>query len=364
MQAMRGTVHLPGEAMPIAADVLVEHGLVIARAGGREWSVTIARASIEPGGFDGDLVFCREGDTTIAVPSDARFKEALARQGGEHVERALARMTSHERRHARGRWLGIGAVVIVLALIGGVILAVPRMLAASIAELPTSVDRQLGDAAMAQVELSGEALEDPSVTAALETIVSRLSPFAARRGFDYRVHVIEGDEVNAFALPGGQIVVFTGLLRRAESADQVAGVLAHEMSHVTLRHGLRNVAHRAGLVLATQILLGDASGWTQLAADAAVLAQSNGYSREEEAAADAEGVRMMTAAGLDPEGMASFFQLLEDEPGSEVPTWLSTHPDLGDRVAHVRALERTLRAAPRRPLDVDWPAVKRAVEAR
>jgi predicted Zn-dependent protease len=361
MDAMRGTVHQSGEAMPIAAGVEVAHGCVIARAeDGREWSVALDRASIEPGGFDGDMVFCREGTLTIAV-SDARFAEALARQGGERVAEALSRIASHRRRHTRGRWIGVGVVVAVLAIVAGLVMAVPRMLAASTVELPVSIDRQLGDAAFAQAELSGAPVHEPAVTSAISAIVERLAPFAAKRGFDFRVRVIERDEVNAFALPGGQIVVFTGLIRRAESADQVAGVLAHEMSHVTLRHGLRNVAHRAGLMLALQILLGDASGWARLAGDAAVLAQSNDYSREQESAADAEGVRMMMAAGLDPEGMASFFRLLEDEPGGAIPAWMSTHPDLGDRVAHVHALEQTLPSAPRRPLEVDWAAAKRAV---
>jgi predicted Zn-dependent protease len=348
--------------MPVAVDVRVAHGCVMARADdGREWSVAIARASIELGGFEGNFVFCREADVTIAV-QDPRFIEALSAQGGERVAEAIARVTSHRKRHARGRFIGIGFVVLVLALIGGAIMAVPRMLAASTVELPTRIDRELGDAAMTEVQ--GEGIDDPRITSALEAMLRRLEPFAATRGFEFRVHVVESDEVNAFALPGGQMVVYTGLLRRAESADQVAGVLAHEMAHVTLRHGLRNVAHRAGLVLGVQLLLGDASGWTQLAADAAVLAQSNDYSRDQESAADAEGVRMLMAAGLDPEGMASFFRLLEDEPASEVPAWLSTHPDLEDRIAHVHALERTLSAAPRRPLEVDWSAVKSAVGAR
>ncbi len=365
---MRGTVHLSGEPKPIVVDVDVDgvRGEVVARNEHDTWTLPLEGASITSGGFEGDVVFCRtpDGALTIAV-RDARFVEALARHGGAAVERALAGVAAHRRRHTRNRRLGVGAVVLVLALIAGALASVPRLLAASTVELPTSIDRELGDAAMSQTESAGAPLDDPRVKAALETIVQRLAPFAARRDFDFRVRVIESEQVNAFALPGGQIVVFTGLLRRAERAEQVAGVLAHEMAHVTLRHGLRNVAHRAGLALGVQLLLGDVSGWARLAGDAAVLAETNGYSREQESAADAEGVRMMMAAGLDPEGMASFFRLLEDEPGSDVPgamSWLSTHPNLEARIAHVEALSRSLPAAPRRSLDVDWAAVKQAVE--
>src|SRR5690606_1007247 len=238
---------------------------------------------------------------------------------------------------------------------------VPPMLASSIDALPSSIDRQLGEAAMLQVPL-GQEVRDPAVRALVDEVVDRLSPHAAMEDVDFRVKVVESDDVNAFALPGGQIVVFTGLLRAASGPDEVAGVLAHEIAHVTLRHGLRNVAHRAGLVLAVQLLLGDASRWVQLAGEAAVLAQSNDYSREQESAADEEGVRMLLAAGLDPDGLADFFRLLEGQPGSELSgamSWLSTHPDHRSRIEHVQRLSAG--SSPARPLEVDWEAVKRAI---
>lgn len=366
MSAIRGTVHLAGEPQPIAVDVRVEGGNVLAESeDGRRFELSLADASLEPGGFDGDFVFCRAPDASITIAvQDARFVEQLAAHGGERVLRALERVAAHRGRHARSRWIGVGAVIAVVALVIGAIALVPTMLASSTATLPARIDRELGDAAMAQVELSGEELDDPVVLAFLRGVVDRLAPSASRHDFELRVHLVESEQVNAFALPGGQMVVFTGLLRRAETPDQVAGVLAHEIAHVTLRHGIRNVAHRAGLVLAIQLLLGDASGWAELAGDAAVLAQSNGYSREQESAADAEGARMMIASGLDPEGMASFFRLLQEEPGSDVAdamSWLSTHPDLPSRVAHIEALRRTMAPNSVRPIGVDWAAVKRAV---
>src|SRR5690606_9672398 len=222
-------------------------------------------------------VFCRASDFTpaftIAV-RDPRFVAILAERADERLRGELAKVGAHRKKHARGKWIGIGAALAVLALIGVVIATVPAMLASSIDALPSSIDRQLGEAAMLQVPL-GQEVRDPAVRALVDEVVDRLSPHAAMEDVDFRVKVVESDDVNAFALPGGQIVVFTGLLRAASGPDEVAGVLAHEIAHVTLRHGLRNVAHRAGLVLAVQLLLGDASGWVQLAGEAAVLAQSN-----------------------------------------------------------------------------------------
>lgn len=364
---VRGSVHLAGQPQPLAAEVTIEHGAIVARGGG-EHRIALDEVAIEAGGFDGDFVFCRPPDAsfTIAV-NDPRFVAMLAEHADDRVDAQLTKVAAHRRGHRRGRWLGIGAVLVGIALLALVVLSVPRLLAASVDALPASVDRQLGDAAIGEVALAGAAVDDPIVTGFVEEIVDRLEPHAALAGFDFRVRVVEGDEVNAFALPGGQMVVFTGLLRRAESADQIAGVLAHEMAHVTLRHGLRNVAHRAGLFLAIQLFLGDASGWVELAADAAVLARSNDYSREQESAADAEGVRMLAAAGLDPEGLAGFFRLLQAEPGSQLGgamSWLSTHPAHEERIAHVREVMRVAPVAARRPLERDFAAVRRILAER
>lgn len=362
-EPIRATVHVEGEPDPVAVEVRVGEA-VEARAGERAFAIPLSELTLEPGGFDGDFVFCRASDFTpaftIAV-RDPRFVAILAERADERLRGELAKVGAHRKAHARGKWIGIGAALAVLALIGVVIATVPAMLASSIDALPSSIDRQLGEAAMLQVPL-GQEVRDPAVRALVDEVVDRLSPHAAMEDVDFRVKVVESDDVNAFALPGGQIVVFTGLLRAASGPDEVAGVLAHEIAHVTLRHGLRNVAHRAGLVLAVQLLLGDASGWVQLAGEAAVLAQSNDYSREQESAADAEGVRMLLAAGLDPDGLADFFRLLEDQPGSELSgamSWLSTHPDHRSRIEHVERLSAG--SSPARPLEVDWEAVKRAI---
>ncbi len=143
-------------------------------------------------------------------------------------------------------------------------------------------------------------------------------------------------------------------------------MLGHEMAHVTLRHGMRNVAHSAGTWVGFSILVGDASAWLVLAGQMAAMAQQNSYSRVQEAAADEEGVRMLMAAGLDPEGLAEFFETLEEQPGSELAgamNWISTHPDHRSRIDHVHELMKEFPAAELRPLESDWQAVRAAIGA-
>ena len=366
---MRGTVFVEGATAPVAVDVSVDSAAVSARSdAGKRFSVPLTDASIHPGGFDGQHVFVRNADNSITIATaDPGMVAALEAVADERIDQLLRDVGLHRRSHSRMRSLGIGAVVSVVVLgvlgvLGGLYFA-PRLLASSVEALPIAIDRQLGDAASGEMESAGAAVDDPIVVGFIEQVVERLEPHAATDGFEYRVRVVQSEQVNAFALPGGQIVVFTGLIQQADRPEQVAGVLGHEMAHVTLRHGIRNVAHRAGLFLAVSILLGDASGWVELAAEAAVLAQSNDYSRDQESAADEEGVRMLLAAGLDPSGLSDFFRHLQAQPGSELGgamNWLSTHPDHASRIDHVQALAGSLPAAPRRPLDVDWAAVQAA----
>jgi len=366
---MRGAVFVEGAERPAPATLSVDSSAVVARTDdGATHRVPLTEAKVSAGGFDSDHVFVRSADDRLTISSsDRAIVEALASVADERMREMLREVGAYKRRHAWWKVAGIvtvGGVGALLVIgIGVGVFVAPRLLASSVDALPVEVDRQLGDAASGEVDAAGPEVDDPVVVGFVEQVIARLAPHAATEGFEYRVRVVRSDTVNAYALPGGRIVVFTGLIERADSPAQVAGVLAHEISHVTLRHGIRNVAHRAGLMVAVSILLGDAGGWVELAAETAVLAQSNDYSRDQETAADAEGVRMMMAAGLDPSGLADFFRHLRDEPGGEVTgalSWLSTHPDHDSRIAHVQALAQTLPAAPPRPLDVDWPAVQAA----
>lgn len=355
----------PGRRAPEWARVSFLADAIVAVTDAAEHRLEYVDAVVTSGGMDGDVVFCRSRSSGLEISSSAEgFLAALAAASGgalgAQVDVAAARVV-------RRRWLGRASVASFLGffvVLGVLAWQAPAVLAWSVDLLPTSVDRRLGDAATAELATQGARVASAEADAFLAEVMARLEPHAAVAGFEYRVSVVESDEVNAFALPGGQMVVNTGLLRAADSPEEVAGVMAHEMAHVSLRHGMRNVAHHAGTALALSLLLGDAEGWVELAAGVAVIAQQNDYSREQETAADAEGVRMMRLAGIDPRGLTRFFARLEQQPGAELEgslAWLSTHPDHRSRIEHVEALVRELPGAPPRPFTVDWPALQRSL---
>ncbi|MGE0784760.1 MAG: M48 family metallopeptidase [Sandaracinaceae bacterium] len=366
---IRGTLHVEGRRDPIVVEIAVEDDGLVARGEGEEARIAWGELRLTNGGFEGNTLFCRDAShrVTIASTEPALLAAIGARADVPSLAGELAKVTAQRKAHVRQGRAGIAlAGIVVLSMVVSVLIVfvmAPRMLAAGVDGVPIRVDRELGDAA-AEANDEGPAVDDPRVVGLVTGIVERLAPNAAVSGFEFRVRVVRSDAVNAYALPGGQIVVLTGLLEAATRAEQVAGVLAHEMAHVTLRHGIRNVAHQAGLMLAVSLLLGDQSGWVELATNAAMVAETNDYSRDQEAAADEEGVRMLVLAGIDPNGLAELFEILQREPGAEVPAWLSTHPELASRIDHVHAMVRAADDVRFEALDPEaWASAKAALGA-
>src|SRR5262249_33858242 len=158
-----------------------------------------------------------------------------------------------------------------------------------------------------------------------------------RGPWDYRFHVIDSKEVNAFALPGGPIFMFTGLYDRIHTEDELASVTGHEMTHIRKQHWAHQVATQSKRELGLSVLLGltHAGGaWRQVAGLTDTLLTLR-YSRKEEDQADEGGLQDMVAAGYNPKGMLDLFQTLQEAGGGGgTPGFLSDHPLTKDRIRH------------------------------
>jgi predicted Zn-dependent protease len=188
---------------------------------------------------------------------------------------------------------------------------------------------------------------DPTVNAYVrnmgQKIVSQTgAPF---NQLPWNFHVVQDDSINAFAIPGGHVYVHTGLIKNADNAAELAGVIAHEISHVTARHSTEQISRQYGLSVLAGLVLGQNPG--QLAQIAAQIVAGGAlarFSREAEEEADSLGIRAMAAAGYNPIGMATMFEeLLEHRQGQpgRVEQFFSTHPLTEERmrVAQRRAAE-------------------------
>jgi predicted Zn-dependent protease len=207
-------------------------------------------------------------------------------------------------------------------------------------------DVELGREAARQVESQVRILREPRPTDFVEEVVHRLTAQAPGARFDYQVKLVDAPEINAFALPGGFVYVNRGLVEAVRSEGELAGVLAHEIAHVALRHGTRQATKATGAQVGLSVLqriLGKNDNETGkivgvvggIGLNAAFLK----FGRDDEREADRVGAEIMAKAGYDPEDMASFFDLLaaqrKSNPG-KVEQFFSSHPSPGDRAALIR----------------------------
>ncbi|MBS1834827.1 MAG: M48 family metalloprotease [Acidobacteria bacterium] len=200
-------------------------------------------------------------------------------------------------------------------------------------------DIQLGKESAAEVEKQVVVVNNPEVTQYLNLVGGKLAKSKRANEFPYYFKLVNDDSINAFALPGGPMYVHTGLIKAAENEAQLAGVLAHEMSHVALRHGT-NQASKQNLLQIPLALGGAMAGngmlgqLTQLGIGLGANSVLMKFSRNAESQADYNGALMMSDAGYNPVEMARFFEKLEAQSGksSKVAAFFSSHPSPGNRV--------------------------------
>jgi beta-barrel assembly-enhancing protease len=221
-------------------------------------------------------------------------------------------------------------------------------------------EESLGDAAAGHFAPADKRCEDPQRKQALDGIITSLLRGAPGQPYRFRLVVVDDPTVNALAAPGGALVLFRGLLERTESAEELAGVLAHEIQHVLHRHGTRMVVQRASTAVLLTAVAGDVSGLMAFGLEAARTLGDLRHSRGNEEEADLDGLRMLLAAGIDPRGMLEFFRKMDAREGAGIslPGYLSSHPPSADRAQRLHALAAT--APPSAPLlaGYDWTDVR------
>ena len=235
---------------------------------------------------------------------------------------------------------GVGVMLSVSALGGQTVITTPNN------KYTPAQDVELGRKAAAEVEQQLPMLSDEVVASLVTSIGRRLVesiPQTLRHPeFRYSFQVVNVREINAFALPGGPMFVNRGMIEAAHTEGEVAGVMAHELSHVALRHGTAQATkatkYEIGTLLGAVVgsIIGGNVGsavaqGTQFGLGTAFLR----FSREFERQADLLGSHIMAAAGYSPLEMASMFKTIEKQGGSGGPQWLSDHPNPGDRYAYI-----------------------------
>lgn len=331
-----GTAFPPGRSMAVPARLVIEGSE--ARVLTQEWGevVRLPRADLR---FEAPL---GRMPRRAVLPDGTLFEteafDAVAALGGGEAGALLARA---ERFHPRLVLVALAALAGLWALWRyGLEALVAVAIWATPAPLIQAIDAGTLDA-MTRTMASPSTLTAEEQAQPREVFARLLAalPRDARDAHDFTLEFLQmrGAGPNAFALPGGTVVMTDAFVRQFPDADVQAGVLAHEIGHVVERHGMRQLYRSLGTyVLITMILgdVGDVAGDLLLEGGALL---SLRYSRAAETAADAFGVRLAREAGYDPAGLLRFFVWLRSQ-GADPPAWASTHPGSADRVQAIEGL--------------------------
>jgi predicted Zn-dependent protease len=341
--SFKGT--LPGE-------LTIQDGRLQFQGGEVSVEMSLGGLVIEAGGNYHDHFFLRHpsAEGWLVITSDLAIVRELSTATTDTARQINAASTA---RVSMGRRLYVAGALALAILAGCVALlfALKSPLAGMVtAKLPVSWEIKFGNQAYEQLAAQGKVTEDPKWRARLDPVVARLKTAVTNAGYDFQFHVMEAKELNAFAIPGGHIVVYTGLLEAVERPEELAGVLAHEMAHVIRRHSLRNVVESAGLGLMVQTLFGDATGLAAVATGSSRWLLQQKFSRDTEREADDVGWDYLVEAKINPRGLIDFFGKMRKEIGKDLTaaavdgslSVLSTHPATPERIAHLEKKWRGL----------------------
>ncbi len=296
-------------------------------------------------------------------------------RGREDVARVLATLPvlTEKRRQQTGREvrLAVTATLALAAVIGAYLYGVPLLAGRIVGLVPPAWERSLGETVATQMESSlnesgGFEVCDPDPDSVANRAIARFGA-AALEGtgspFALDIKVVKSDIPNAFALPGGQVFFFSALLEQAETQDEFAGVLAHEVGHVAHRHGMEQLISTAGTGALIGFILGDMTGISVAAGLGSMIIDAR-FSRDAERQADAFAAHTAERMDFNPAGLADLINRVgADDEFARALALLSTHPLTDDRKAALEILSQQRPAGLEPPFTAaEWTAIRSMCE--
>ncbi|MFT6985650.1 MAG: Zn-dependent protease with chaperone function [Psychromonas sp.] len=265
----------------------------------------------------------------------------------------LQRVMTRSRNKRQFNWLILATVLLLCVLVPVAILGSMDLFSKTIAkQIPLEWEEQLGRSSFEQYSLQSELMNKVQAEQLLDPLIQPLLAALPDKRYQYSFYISDDPQLNAFALPGGIVVINSGLILAADSANELLAVVGHEIIHVRAQHGIRNLISSAGTYLILSALLGDVSGLMGVVVDSAPLLINQGYSRQFESEADQLSFDNLLAANIDPKGLATFFEKLlikeknrldkiEDEAQRDLIEtgliFLSSHPATEQRIDSLKA---------------------------
>jgi Zn-dependent protease with chaperone function len=278
----------------------------------------------------------RGGDTpeVLLVPSSIFLKKIK-----EIYPEKKKRFRPPARRKSWVRGVVLSAAGVVGVTASLYLWGIPAMTSLIAPYIPVSWEESLGQSVVDTVAPVEKRCGDSTQLKKVQEILSTLGSSVPHSPYKFRVTVVNSPAVNALAAPGGNIVIFRGLLGKTAAPEELAGVLAHEMQHILQRHATRALLQQVSMKILLLAAMGDARGLSYGLEGAQTLGMLR-YTRQKEEEADREAIQTLIASGIDPRGLAIFLETIQKESKQslKLPSYLSTHPDLEGRIQRLKAL--------------------------
>jgi Zn-dependent protease with chaperone function len=312
------------------------------------------------GGYDNEPVRLEWGSpiAEALVVDDPKFLVALSHT----AQRSIKGLSIPRDRTSKLQILVLATVGSIAALAGLVVWGIPALAELVTPFIPVSWEVALGESVVERMAPPDARCTNSQLQDAITTVVTRLQSNAAVQPYKFNVMVLDKPVFNAFAAPGGFILLLQPLVEATKTPEELAGVLAHEMQHILQRHAMKGLVQDLSIGLMVGAILGDVSGIGAFGVQAARTLTTLNYSRDTEEEADRKGMQLMKAAHIDAGGMVSFFTTLKTkEGGITPPAYLSTHPDTTARIEALKRLAATQEAVTPEPLlpHIKWDDVKK-----
>jgi len=290
------------------------------------------------GAYEGEQVRLEYGTPLpqTVIVEDATFLTAM--------QQVAASSATHfhgpRQRPLRVRLTILAGIALLGVTAGFYVWGIPGLATFLAPRIPASWEEQLGLSVLEQLAPLANRCVDQNRLPAIESIITRLSRAMPDSLYHIRLTVVDRPVMNAFALPGGQVVVFRDLLEATETPEQLAGVLAHELQHIYKQHSTRAIIEQASTSLLIAAVSGDFTGALAYGIEGARVLGILRYSRLHEDEADREGLLLLQTIGIDPAEMIAFYHVMEAQHphDSAALSYLSTHPHTDDRIAKLTKL--------------------------
>lgn len=299
----------------------------------------------------------------IIIEDDKSLKK-IFKKTPDHIREVVRQILEEDKSSLRIYTHGILIICLLLISIWGGLEVVTEIGRRSILNMPPKWEVSFGNMAYKLMTDKKSELEDPLLEEMLKEVTAPLLAVVDQGSYQYNFHLINSPTVNAFSLPGGTIVIYTGLLQQVNSPEELAGILAHEISHVQLRHSITALGNKIGVSLFLVLLPGIFGDFNEELQELVPYLFELPFTRNQEEEADVNGLKLLIRANISPEGMLNFFQNLSKEENYEsLVSLISTHPSSNDRLEKLKKLISESKPSEEKKLifPVNWQDVQKKV---